>query len=82
MTLSLLILLGGFAFVSGFGLGVAASKLALREREKRLRRKIRAVEAARVSMRGKGYDFPAWIVSVLDEERSERRCIINCPYKK
>lgn len=72
MTGPLFVLVGGLVFAVGFALGSAVFSLILRQRERQLRIKIKAVESARRYLLRHGVDLPAWVVSVTDRDREIR----------
>jgi hypothetical protein len=72
MTTPLFVLVGGLVFAIGFGLGSAVFTLVLRQRERQLSIKIKAVESARRYLHRLGVDLPAWVASASDQEREIR----------
>jgi hypothetical protein len=80
MTTPLLVLVGGLVFAIGFALGSAVFALVLRQRERQLSIKIKAVESARRYLRRHGIDVSAWVASTVDREREIR--IIERPRRR
>jgi hypothetical protein len=68
----LLLLVGGLVFAIGFALGSAVFALVLRQRERQLSIKIKAVESARRYLHRHGIDVSAWVASTVDREREIR----------
>lgn len=71
MTTPLFVLVGGLVFAIGFALGSAVFALVMRQRERQLRIKIKAVEAARRYLLRHGVHLPAWVVAA-DQDREIR----------
>lgn len=80
MPTPLFVILGGLVFVVGFALGSAVFSLIMRERERQLTIKIRAIEAARRYLLRHGVHLPAWVASVADQDREIR--IIKQPRRR
>jgi hypothetical protein len=72
MTMPLLVLVGGLVFAIGFALGSAVFALVLRQRERQLSIKIKAVESARRYLHRHGVHLSAWVASAIDQEREIR----------
>ena len=73
MPTSLVVIVSGIAFVGGFTVGSAVFSRALRQRERRLTNKAKAIESARRYLLRHGIDLPTWVASVVDQERPARR---------
>jgi hypothetical protein len=76
----LLLLVGGSVFAIGFAVGTAVFTLVLRQRERQLRIKIKAVESARRYLLRHDVHLPAWVVSVTDQDREIR--VIKQPRRR
>ena len=80
MTGPLFVLVGGSVFAIGFALGSAVFTLVLRQQQRRLSIKIKAVESARLYLLRYGIHLPAWVAAVVDLNREIR--IIKQPRRR
>jgi hypothetical protein len=71
ITAPLFVLVGGLAFAGGFLVGSAVFACILRQRERRVAIKIKAIEAVRQYLYRHGIELSAWVTSVIDSERQE-----------
>jgi hypothetical protein len=71
----LFLIIGGLAFGAGSVVGSAAFSFLLRQRERRVTAKFKAIEAIRVYLHKRDVPLTPWVVHVLDQERTERKAL-------